>query len=230
MNTNFSKISAGVFLSLSCAAASAQFSSSFEVSEPSFQWLAFFGTSIFRPASDTTAFDVINPLAPPASGDRYLELSGVNTGIYRLSGLRLDTSKTYRLDAAIGNSKVVGDDLHWSLQIWADSDGSGIFEGSAPGHDKFIGQNYGTNLGALAAPNGGWVRNSFTFSGSDFQSLAGQQLVVFLNNFSSGTSFYDSVSISVVPEPSTSLMVLAGVLALVGWRRCVDRESSVSER
>jgi hypothetical protein len=184
-------------------------------------WELFFGIGLDKveQPNTSTAFNSVAPLAGPARGNQFLSLAGLNTGVARLSGLTLQPDTTYTLAAAIGNSKLVANDSNWSLQIWADSNSSGLFEGSIAGGDTFIGQQFGTNTDALTAAAGEWAYNSFSFNSNSFPLLHGKQLIVFVNNYSTGTSYYDNVSISsAVPELPSLWLALVG-LGCIAVRR-----------
>lgn len=169
-------------------------------------WRQYSGTNlgIYNPLNNSERFNQTNPLAPPAGGNQLLFLSGSNTGIYRMSGVLIEPNTTYTISAAIGNDLLTANIAYWSLQLWADSDNSYLFEGSST--DTFIGQQFGTSATAVNPEPGNWTLNSFSFDSSTTPALVGQQLIIFLNNFGSNTaSFYDNVSFFAVKNSSTSL-------------------------
>ncbi len=177
-------------------------------------WTRFSGamidTQIFHP-NNTANFNQFESLATPAGGNQLLLLRGANTGIDRLSGIIIQANTTYELSAAIGNDKLAANPLSWSLQLWADSNNSGSFEGSAG--DAFIGQQFGTNSGAINPSTGEWAFNSFSFNSATTTALVGKELIVFLNNNSTGgdVSYYDNVRLQAVSEPqSITLVCLIG--------------------
>ncbi len=187
-------------------------------------WTKFSGgnyDSIVARPTDTYGFPQIDPLSPPAGGNQYLVLIGENTGVSRMSGVTIAADSTYTLSAAIGNARTSDDDQSWSLQLWADSNGNGVFDGG--NGDFFIGQQFGTNPGATNATAGSWALNSFSFDSSTLPNLVGLQLIVFLNNYGPSESYYDNVSLigpAAVPEPaSLAMLVLGGLAAGVAVRR-----------
>ncbi len=190
-------------------------------------WTRFSGAAsssqIFHP-NDSLSFNQFKSLASPAGGDQLLFLSGTNVGIYRLSGVIIQQNTSYELSAAIGSDKLLANSQYWSIQLWADSNHNGQFEGSSA--DTFIGQQFGTNPGAVNPIAGEWDRNSFTFSSTNTPSLVGSELVVFLNNFGPSTSYYDNVSLVAVPEP-TSLLMLSSTATLIYLARRLRKKRSV---
>lgn len=172
----------------------------------------------------TSDFDQVSPLSAPAGGNQALRLGSQNTGISRLSGDLIIANTTYVLSAAIGNDgqSAVRNDS-WSLQLWVDSNGNGIFDGSIS--DAFIGQQFGTHIGAINPSAGQWATNSFTFDSAARPDLVGKQLVVFLNNFDlpNSASYYDNVTLTAapnqaaVPEPASlalwSFLAVGGIVA-----------------
>jgi len=188
------------------------------------RWSRFSGpldaAEIVRPAG-AAIFSTTNPLGSPADGSQALQLGGTNTGIYRMSGITILPNTTYTLTAAIGNDVSTSSEF-WSLQIWADANGSKGFEGSVA--DVFIGQEFGLSLSALNAAAGGWATNAFTFDSAAVTTVVGQQLVIFLNNFGAGTSYYDAVVLTSVanpadvPAPFSAALLLTDLLGL-GLRR-----------
>jgi hypothetical protein len=182
-------------------------------------WVRFSGgvsnSQIWHPNS-TANFNQVQPLAGPAGGNQLLFLNGTNTGIHRLSGVIIQANTTYELSAAIGNDMQTANTQFWSLQLWADTNNSGVFEGSVA--DTFIGQQFGTNAGAVNPAEGDWALNSFSFNSAGTPGLVGKELVVFLNNFNNGRSFYDNVSLQTVvqPVPEPASLALLGLTALGG--------------
>lgn len=176
----------------------------------------------------STRFVETNPLASPASGKQLLYLSGINTGVYRMSGVVIQPNTIYTLSAALGNDLLTSNTHYWSLQLWADTNNSGWFEGTfASVQDTFIGQKSGASPYAANPTEGNWSVNSYSFDTTETPSLVGSQLVVFLNNFGDGVSFYDNVTLASAPSPSSSVPVpsaasLLGTvlvsLALIGRR------------
>ncbi len=198
-------------------------------------WLRFSGstTSSVMLHPDGTLFSQVGPLASPAEGNQVLRLTGTSTGIYRLSGALIQADTIYTLDAAIGNDLLtsVRNDT-WSLQLWANTNANGLFDGSIPGGDTFIGQQFGTSGTSVNPTAGNWALNAFSFNSADTPGLIGKELIVFLNNFDVrpevGTSYYDNVSLSArpaaVPEPAS--LVIWGGIGIVGliasrkkWRK-----------
>ena len=166
------------------------------------------------------SFNQTEPLASPAGGNQYLFLVGTNTGISRLSGVAIEVDSTYTLQAAIGNPFGQINTHVWSLQLWADADGSGAFEGS--GSDTFIGQEFGTSLTATNAAIEEWALNSFSFNSATTPELVGKQLIIFLNNFGDGSSSYDNVALVTpqpVPLPSTFWLLVPALGGLGAMRR-----------
>ncbi|MDX2038145.1 MAG: PEP-CTERM sorting domain-containing protein [Isosphaeraceae bacterium] len=66
-----------------------------------------------------------------------------------------------------------------------------------------------------STPQGEWAYNSYSFRVPTSSELVGKRLVVFLNNFGNGTSSYDNVTLTAVPEPSTLASLAVGGVALV---------------
>jgi len=161
-------------------------------------WLSFSGPvdsmQIWHPEG-TANFNQAAPLAAPAGGNQILFLSGVNTGIYRMSGVLIQPNTTYTLAAAIGHDQMTAHPEHWNLQLWADNNDSGAFEGLAGG-DSFIGQQFGLTTTAVNPSPGEWALNTFSFNSSTTPDLVGKQLVVILANSDNGTSFFDNISLS----------------------------------
>jgi PEP-CTERM motif len=190
-------------------------------------WSRFSGPTtsslIFHP-SGTADFNQTDPLSSPAGGNQLLSLSGTNTGVYRMSGVLIQADTTYTLSAAIGDDKLTPNSQYWSLQLWANTSGTGQFVGSAGG-DTFIGQQFGTTATAVNPTAGNWAWNSFTFNSSTTPNLVGQELIVFLNNFDDGTSYYDNVSLSSVPEPSSVILAGIGIYGIVTFGRRSRRGS-----
>lgn len=185
-------------------------------------WTRFSGSvndsQVWHPDS-VTNFNQVQSLESPAGGSQLLLLRDTNTGVYRMSGANIAANTTYELSAAIGNELQTSNTQFWSLQLWADTNSSGFFEGS--GGDTFIGQQFGTSGTALNASAGEWVSNSFSFNSATTTSLIGQEMIVFLNNFNDGTSYYDNVRLSQVPEPTTLAIwsLLGGIGLVAGHRR-----------
>ena len=182
-------------------------------------WTRFSGTvidtQIFHP-NNTANFNQFESLSTPAGGNQLLLLRGANTGIDRLSGIIIQSNTNYELSAAIGNDKLAANPRSWSLQLWADSNSSGSFEGSAG--DTFIGQQFGTNSGTINPSAGEWAFNSFSFNSATTTALVGKELIIFLNNNGTGgdVSYYDNVRLQAVPEPhGITLVCLIGFGVLV---------------
>lgn len=133
-----------------------------------------------------------------------------------MSGSTILGNTVDELSAAIGNSLLNSSDQYWSLQLWADSNSSG----SLGAGDTFITQIFGTHASAQNAAAGSWATNSVQFDSSAFSSLYGQQLIVLLNNFGDATSesYYDNVTLSIVPEPNRGTLVLLGLGLLLRRR------------
>ena len=153
-----------------------------------------------------------SPLASPAGGSQYLVLSGVNTGISALTGALIRPNVIYTLSAAIGKPDNTFSDS-WSIQLFA---GTAQSTGS-----NFIGQQWAAHQGANIPTIGGWATNTFTFNGSDVPALQGAQIVILLNNYLSGQSAYDSITLSdnlpdppAGPEPISSAIFGMGLLGL----------------
>jgi hypothetical protein len=66
---------------------------------------------------------------------------------------------------------------------------------------------------------GGWNQESLTFT--DTGETTGALTFTGLDGWASGdsTTFIDNLSLSAVPEPTSTLMLALGVLGLVAWRR-----------
>ena len=187
-------------------------------------WNRFSGSisdsQIWHPVG-TARFDQSEPLAFPASGNQSLFLSGTNVAIYRMSGNFIQANTTYELTAAIGHDKLVANTQFWSLQLWADTNGSNGFEGS-DGGDTFLGQEFGISGSAINPAVGAWETNTFTYDSTTMPSQVGKQLIVFLNNFNEGTSYYDNIALQTVPEPTGLALALIGTLALFAARHGRD--------
>ncbi len=189
-------------------------------------WLRFStgvgGTSqIWHPES-TDRFKEADPLASPADGDQVLFLTELNTNVFRMTGAIIQPNTTYTLSAAIGNDLLSTNNQYWSLQLWTDADMDRTFTWNQVG-DAFIGQEFGTTATAVNALPGDWALNTFSFDSSTVPNLVGQELIVFLNNWSGGAaSFYDNVSLSAsanpVPLPPTVILFLSGLGALVAGK------------
>lgn len=180
-------------------------------------WLRFSGginnSRVFHP-SNTAYFNQVQPLAGPAAGNQLLLLHGTNTGIYRLSGIFIQANTAYELSAAIGNSNMGENSQFWSLQLWADTNNSGVFEGM--GFDSFIGQQFGGNVEANLPAAGEWAFNSFLFNSETRPDLVGKQLIIFPNNYyEAGTSYYDNVSLRAATEPNSE--IVAKFIVHSGW-------------
>ena len=63
------------------------------------------------------------------------------------------------------------------------------------------------------SPNG-WTQHSFEFVADDSSALVFQGQIAADN-----TSFFDNVSVTAVPEPTSLLMMAFGTLGLLAWRR-----------
>ncbi|MBK8037451.1 MAG: hypothetical protein IPK22_09995 [Verrucomicrobiaceae bacterium] len=162
----------------------------------------------------SSQFNTVAPLSAPAGGNQALLLRTLNQGTFRMTGHTILNNTDYLLSAAIGNSILEEADQYWSLQLWADTNGSNSLD--AP--DTFLKQEFGTNGAgtAMNATSGNWITNSVSFNSSTDPSVVGQQLIVFLNNYgdANSESYYDNVMLSIVPEPSRAIMLLSGLLLL----------------
>jgi hypothetical protein len=189
-------------------------------------WVAFTGSSAnmqVQHPNTTVAFNHVLPPAGPAGGNQMLRLSGSNTGISRMTGMTIQANQQYTLSAAIGNSKAEASSATWSLQLWADTNGNGSFDGSPL--DMFIGQQFGTSGTATNPVLGEWATNSYTFDSAAKPELVGTQLIALLNNnaeVTNGVSYYDRV---VIPEPAGVLAIGAAALALGAFVRRLRRHS-----
>lgn len=175
---------------------------------------------LVRPTDAT--FNQAGPLEAPAGGNQALRLTGTNVGVALVTTVTIQANTVYTLEAAIGNdiSAAQRNDT-WSLQLWATSNG----------FDTFIGQQFGTNPGAINPAAGEWALNSYSFNSASTPGLVGQRLIIFLNNFDVrpdvGQSYYDNVQLSsepataAVPEPGTLTSWGLGVLgcAFAAYRR-----------
>lgn len=187
-------------------------------------WSRFSGpfdaAQIIRPAG-ASLFSAANPLAAPADGGQALLLNGINTGISRMTGITILPNTTYTLTAAIGNDLQTASEF-WSLQLWADANANDAFNGAQG--DSFIGQAFGSSPLATNAPAGAWATNAFSFDSAVATAVVGQQLVIFLNNFGAGTSYYDAVVLTAtaneaaVPAPFSAALLATALLGL-GLRR-----------
>ncbi|MDA0811371.1 MAG: LamG domain-containing protein [Verrucomicrobia bacterium] len=97
------------------------------------------------------------------------------------TGITIEAGKTYTLKVDTGNPPGEEGQGDSSLQAWVVPEGGGARE--------FIGQNFRTVPGWKVAPDGGWVENTFTFSGSVSSltggngPVAGGSLVILSSNF-----------------------------------------------
>ena len=184
-------------------------------------WQGFGGFPNIRHPSGTAEFNQTDPLAPPAEGSQLLALSGVNVGIDKVMSSVIQPGSIYTLSAAIGSKKVNASDS-WSLQLWADTNNNGVFDGSSG--DTFIGQQFGTSGSATIPTAGNWALNSYSSVPVSDPTLLGKRLIVFLNNFGSGATYYDNVSVrvtaSATPEPGSIALLAAVVLMGTG---CLSR-------
>ena len=196
-------------------------------------WAVFTGASfsgVYRPGA--AEFTATSPLAAPAGGNNALVLSGVNTGWSYTTTALIQPNTVYTLSAAIGNSTIASDHNNWSLQLWADTNNNGAFDGG--GFDTFLGQQFGTNPTALAPALGAWRTNSYQFDSATNPLSVGSRLIVFLNNFNTGTSYYDSVTLSTpdavtaTPLPPSVLLLIAGFMGLPLWSGVRTRRGSRS--
>jgi hypothetical protein len=120
------------------------------------------------------------------------------------TGITIEEGKTYTLKVDTGNPP--GEEFGQgdsSLQAWVIPAGGGDRE--------FIGQNFRTQPTWMVAPDGGWVENTFTFSGSvnsltgTSGPVAGGSLVILSSNFDAsccgggepGTVFFDHYRVDV---------------------------------
>ena len=152
-----------------------------------------------------------SPLPSPAGGSQYLVLSGVNTGITAMTGALIRPNVVYTLSAAIGKPDNTFSDT-WSIQLYTPGTSS---------LGTFIGQQWAAHQGANLPTIGGWATNTFSFNGNDVPTLQGAQIVILLNNYLSGQSAYDSITLSdnqpdppAVPEPISSAIFGMGLLGL----------------
>jgi hypothetical protein len=90
--------------------------------------------------NNTAEFNQVESLASPAGGNQYLKLSNQNNGLSRMTGFSIPANAQITLSAAIGNSKLISGDDGWSIQLWADTNANGAFDGG----DSFLGQQFGT--------------------------------------------------------------------------------------
>lgn len=183
-------------------------------------WVNYSGPSttrlISRPAG-TSMFNSTGPLASPASGSQLLVLQGTNSGVYRMSGSIILPDTVFTLSAALGNSLASTLDGDWSLQLWADANNNNQMDAG----DSFLAQQFGSNGTATNAAGGEWALNSVSFDSGLNPSYNGMQLIVFLNNYgtASSQSYYDSVLLESVPEPSRLLLTCAALQLVVLRRR-----------
>jgi hypothetical protein len=156
--------------------------------------------------SNNGSYEVVNSptaLPSPADGHQYLDLNGTNTGIAEVTDIVISANTTYTLSAAIGHVDASYGNS-WSIQLWADTNGNNVFDGSA--HDTFIGQQFATSGTASNPANGVWTSNAFTFDSASTPNLVGNHLIVFLNNYLPGSSFYDSIAIAQAPDAPLTLV------------------------
>lgn len=173
------------------------------------QWMNNGNYGIWNP-DNTQNFNQYAPLASPAGGSQLLFLGGTNTGVNLTTNFSIEANTIYTLSAAIGNGNTTLND-GWSLQLWATT--------NVPGQDTFIGQQFGTSATAINATPGNWVTNSFTFDSSTTPSLVGSNLVILMNNYLGGTTYYDNVVLesqtASVPEPSSLVLWSLGGLSVI---------------
>jgi len=177
-------------------------------------WHGFGGSPTIQHPTGTVEFNQTNPLAAPASGSQILALSGVNVGIDSVTGELIQSGSIYTLSGAIG-AKKTGSSTSWSLQLWADTNANGLFDGSSG--DTFIGQQFGTSGTAVNPSPGNWTLNSFTSAPLTAPTLVGKHLIVFLNNFGTGATYYDSISVTASATPEPGSLALLGASALTGF-------------
>ena len=177
-------------------------------------WLSYSGPSVvqyvFHPTGGTR-FSSNTLLQSPADGNQMMVLGRTNSGIYRMSASTILGSTQYQLSAAIGNSLLEDKDEFWSLQLWADINDNNLFDAG----DSFLSQQFGTSGTASNATAGGWAVNSTLFDSNTQPSVVGKKLILFLNNYGDAfsESYYDNVTLSIVPEPSRALLMLVGLAA-----------------
>jgi len=163
------------------------------------------GWSLF---TNNGSYGIVNAgaaLSAPAAGSQYLALAGTNTGVSFVTTGTIQADTTYVLSAAIGNLDASYGGS-WSIQAWAGSVGN-----------LFLGQTYSGQPTSVAPTLGTWVTDSYSFDSANTPSAVGDSLVVFLNNYLSGTSYYDTVTVTAasdLPEPSALSSFAIAVLAL----------------
>ncbi len=149
--------------------------------------VAGYGTALahaWHPASTTTDFTSVNPLASPASGSYAAFIQEPGGGTEKVLGSIL-ANNAYTITVAIGNriAESYGD---WSIQLWAgDSNGT-----------TFLAQKTRDTAGASHPVAGGWADNSISLNSAAIPSLIGKNLFVRITNYGGthpGTIFFDNV-------------------------------------
>lgn len=186
-------------------------------------WLSYSGPSVvqyvFHPTG-STRFTSNTPLQSPADGNQMMVLGRTNSGMYHMVSSTILGSTQYQLSAAIGNSLLEDKDEFWSLQLWADINDNNLFDAG----DTFLTQQFGTSSTAINATAGGWATNSTLFDSASQPSVVGKKLILFLNNYGDAfsESYYDNITLAIVPEPGRAMLVFIGCGFLMLRRRRSD--------